>query len=85
MAYFGVVTPSSTVHQGRVTMVLDPHRTEPAPKGVLDVRGRLPVLAKLLSRCRACLQCQTQGCTQVVPQNASAVLPNRRLLQLSII
>ncbi len=49
MVYFGVV------HEGRV--VQDPHslRTEPAPKGVLDVRGRLPMLAKLLSRCRACL------------------------------
>jgi hypothetical protein len=47
MVYFGVV------HEGRV--VLDPRRTEPALKGVLDGRGRLPVLAKLLSRCRACL------------------------------
>ena len=47
MVYFGVV------HEGRV--VLDPRRTEPALKGVLDVRGKLPVLAKLLSRCRACL------------------------------
>ena len=47
MLYFGIV------HEGRV--VLDPQSTEPVPKGVLDRRGKLPVLAKLLSRFRACL------------------------------
>ena len=47
MLYFGIV------HEGRV--VLDPQSTEPVPKRVLDHRGKLPVLAKLLSRFRACL------------------------------
>ena len=46
MFYFGIV------HEGRV--VLD-SSTEPIPKGVLDLRGKLPVLAKLLSRFRGWL------------------------------
>ena len=47
MIFFGIV------HEGRV--VLNPHSTEPGREGVLDLRGKLPVLAKLLSRFRACL------------------------------
>ena len=77
MFVFGII------HEGRV--VLNPQRTELGLEDVRDLRGKLPVLAKLLSRCHACLQSQTQGCMQVVPQNASAVLLNRRLLQPSMI
>ena len=47
MFFFGLV------HEGRV--VLNPLSMEPVPDGILDLRGELPVLAKLLSRFRACL------------------------------
>ena len=41
------------IHEGRV--VLNPQRTGLGLEDVLDLRGKLPVLAKLLSRFRACL------------------------------
>ena len=52
MFFFGLV------HEGRVT--LNPLSTEPVPKGILDLRGELPLLAKLLSRFRACLPSMRQ-------------------------
>ena len=47
MFVFGII------HEGRV--VLNPERTELGLEDVRDLRGKLPVLAKLLSRFRACL------------------------------
>ena len=47
MFVFGII------HEGRV--VLNPQRTGLGLEDVLDLRGKLPVLAKLLSRLRACL------------------------------
>ena len=46
MFFFGII------HEGRV--VLNSQRTELGLEDVLDLRGKLPVLAKLLSRFRAC-------------------------------